>query len=643
MSQRQRGREDQPPNYAASALGGLIFGMLGGLACAGWDVAVLGWFGAGAPHGPGLGLSVVLFAISGAVLGVISGFGGLSSGKWSLAMAILTVGWLLSGKVAGWMEQASMPGLFGTLFVLLPMFAAGQLVARFPLPSWVLHGASVTLMAWVALCVPLNLHVLPTSADGLAMTVGLLCFAVALFFGVVAAILAREDGPPLIPIVLAALVGWGAAWPVLDNQRPWPVGEGDRPAVVLIVVDGLRTDRVSYAGYQRKTTPNLDKFARGAFFYENATATSPWTIPAMASLLTGRLPYRHGAGIHDGNRPRDSALRADTVTIADLLRREGYATAAVTGDMWLDNYGLDSGFDRWSDDAGWGAMSSSAHPLAMMGLGAMGWPLSRGATAVTDDALSFVEAQETGDWFLMVQYHDLRPPFPYDQASLEALGKSTRAYPDDEYDAALHTVDVQIGRLIDELPAGAWIVVAGDHGTELTEDRERTTGVPYLARSGHGMSQELLHVPLFVRAPGKQGRRVARLVSAVDLAPTLLKGLKLPGFRAPEGVPLYEIVGGDKPQEGLAVVSQCVQFGPEKQAVRVGDNKLVQHAFGKTPLYNLRDDPDEVHPLRAGDPRNDQLEKRLGAALPPAGAGVSYGEGVPLAARLGVFATKIGR
>jgi hypothetical protein len=217
MSSRKNERR-QRTNIVASALGGSIFGALGGLAFAGWEVAILGWFGAGAPHDMGLVLGVAVFAITGAILGSVSGMSGLSDGNWSLAAAILTCGWLLSGKAAGWVAVLGIPGVLGTMFVVAVAVAAGQLLARMPLPPWVLHGSAVTLVAWMAFCVPLNLHVLPTPVDGLALGVDLFFGFVALFLGAVAAVVSNEKGPPVVAIVAAGALGWGAAWPASSSR-----------------------------------------------------------------------------------------------------------------------------------------------------------------------------------------------------------------------------------------------------------------------------------------------------------------------------------------------------------------------------------------------------------------------------------------
>ena len=103
--QEQRQRQVNP---VAAALGGLILGMLSGVAFAGWEVAMLGWFGAGAPHETGLALSVSLFAVAGGFVGALAGITGLNEGKWAVAASLLTFAFLLSGKAAGW-TSASVP------------------------------------------------------------------------------------------------------------------------------------------------------------------------------------------------------------------------------------------------------------------------------------------------------------------------------------------------------------------------------------------------------------------------------------------------------------------------------------------------------------------------------------------------------
>ena len=69
----------------------------------------------------------------------------------------------------------------------------------------------------------------------------------------------------------------------------------DRPrTVVLIAIDTLRADRVHCYGAGLARTPTLDSLATEGIRFEDVTTTAPVTLPAMASILTGLYPFRHG-------------------------------------------------------------------------------------------------------------------------------------------------------------------------------------------------------------------------------------------------------------------------------------------------------------------------------------------------------------
>jgi len=74
-----------------------------------------------------------------------------------------------------------------------------------------------------------------------------------------------------------------------------PEARPGSPNILLIVVDTLRADHLASYGYKRETSPNLDRLAEQGVVFESAFATSSWTLPAHASLVTGRYPHEHGA------------------------------------------------------------------------------------------------------------------------------------------------------------------------------------------------------------------------------------------------------------------------------------------------------------------------------------------------------------
>ena len=98
-----------------------------------------------------------------------------------------------------------------------------------------------------------------------------------------------------------------------------------RPNIVLLGVDSLLADHMSCYGYQRQTTPHIDRFAEGGALFEKTYSAHIPTTSAYASMLTGLdafgtqvVALRHKGG-----------LREDVQTLPEILRDQGYATTCV--------------------------------------------------------------------------------------------------------------------------------------------------------------------------------------------------------------------------------------------------------------------------------------------------------------------------
>ena len=90
----------------------------------------------------------------------------------------------------------------------------------------------------------------------------------------------------------------------------------DRPNLLFLSIDTLRSDHLSCYGYDRPTTPTLDQIAANGTRFDQARSTAPWTLPSFATMFTGRYPTRHGAGAEglgyvDGFSVADLILRAN--------------------------------------------------------------------------------------------------------------------------------------------------------------------------------------------------------------------------------------------------------------------------------------------------------------------------------------------
>ena len=346
-------------------------------------------------------------------------------------------------------------------------------------------------------------------------------------------------------VLLALGLCAGAAW------LPRPVPRA--PDVVLVTLDTTRADHLGVYGYPRPITPSIDRFARDSATFRRAWSTAPWTLPAHASMLTGRYPWSHGAdqGLERDHPPLASAtspgflaaalpyeLPEQETTLAELLEARGYETAAFVGGPYLlPHFGLLQGY-RHRD--------AQIPP-----------DRKRRADELSDRAIAWLEQlPRDRPVHLLVNYFDphapYSPPPGYDDlpharrplriGDLEVtrgavLSGDDRAAYVDRYDGEIRFMDHHLGRLLEALERlgrydGALIVVTSDHGELFGEHR--------LMQHGHALYDELIRVPLIVHFPGgrERGRYRDETVSTVDLLRIVGDelGIRLPA--AVEGLPL---------------------------------------------------------------------------------------------------------
>ncbi len=441
----------------------------------------------------------------------------------------------------------------------------------------------------------------------------------------------------------------------------------DAPDVVFLVMDTVRAHNVSAYGYERKTTPIFDEFAKEGTLFENAMAPGTWSLASHASMFTGMLPSAHGA------HAETNFLSEDIPTIAESFAKAGYDTRCFTANPHITpGFGLTRGFG-WTDNA-W-----------ITGAGGRGFTFIYRLV----DALGLNTAQDKGganvagnvaDWmaqrpkdgppaFIFVNFLEAHFPFhqlpsqfrdAYTRKSLSDLrtagqlafgAQMGRLLTDDEkkqihqiildlYDGGVKYTDYLLGKIIDIWKKRGTLdntvfVVVGDHGEHSGEHD----------MFGHLTSvyQEDLHVPFMFRYPGKiaAGRRVAQEVSTLGIFATVfeLTGLKLPRTvqygslmpalqpgqmgSAPFGRPVMAERFEKKLLSSRFKPGTSNGVGPlldprgRYRVYRVGDYKLARHyADGKfsSHLFDLAEDPGEMTDL-AKDPNSATVLKQIEAEL----------------------------
>jgi arylsulfatase A-like enzyme len=423
---------------------------------------------------------------------------------------------------------------------------------------------------------------------------------------------ARLDlrNPGETPLLLDAAGVFG-----LDGVGTRPLEPAALPAntsVIVFLTDTLRADRLSTYGFGKPTSPRLDAFAKEAVVFEDAWAQSSWTRPTVASIFTGTNPATHGAVGFE--RP----LAERFTTLAEAAKSAGYKTAAlVSNHVVHQRFGFAQGFDEWNDGEPklYGLSAADVVKRGLAFLDRTPGPFLLYLHTMEPHAV--YEPSDDGFRLFAPPGEGRRPSRP--MLMRPKLGARAVAYLDGLYQGEIWDNDRAFGALIDGLKErgrldSTLVVFTADHGEEFYDHGNK----------GHGQSlyRELTRVPLLARLPGgrRGGAREAAPVAQVDVLPTLCGLLGIAPLRT-EGRDLSALwLRGTRP-EGVPVLVSETRFGKsEKQALRVGDLKLILNqdprrygSHGGPPeLYDVMRDPGEKDDLAERRPiAAGWLERRL--------------------------------
>jgi arylsulfatase A-like enzyme len=379
--------------------------------------------------------------------------------------------------------------------------------------------------------------------------------------------------------------------------------------VIIITLNATRADHCTPYGYSRNTTPRIRELSLEGTVFENAFAQSSWTLPSLASLLTSTYVHVHGV------YSRDTRLPEEELTLAEILKKYKYSTAAFVGGLdTVAQYGLAQGFDTYWDETGDAAMGS--------------------LRGIIPRAIQWLRQHSEEKFFLFIQGYDVHPPFivpekyreMYDPGykgifagkgldysllkeirgmTLSSGGRDIALQEKDishiiaRYDAALTYADFWVGKLLKELKDlrvfdNTLIIICSEHGEELGEHGS-------FDRFGRqNLYDEVMHVPLIIRFPGTpvKGNRVSCQVQLIDIMPTVLDFLKIPVNNDAQGKSLVSLATGTGAQSCSEYV--YAEAAPDKWAMRNARWKLICDK-GSYELYDLSNDSGERSSCAAGN------------------------------------------
>jgi choline-sulfatase len=346
-----------------------------------------------------------------------------------------------------------------------------------------------------------------------------------------------------------------------------------QPDVFLVTIDTLRADHLGCYGDKSIKTPAVDSLAMDGIRFAQAFTPSPITNTSHITILTGLLPSTHGV--------TDFAVPLDVThpTWAELLKKQGYRTAAFIGSIVLDSKnfapGMDRGFEFYDN------FPEPAHTKSRWGR------LERRGMDVARRAQEWLIAHPAGPRFVWVHFYDPHdpydPPPPYSQI-----------YKDRLYDGEIAYADSALADLVAFLKKRGWydtslVMVVGDHGEGLGEHHEETHGI--------FLYDSTTHVPLIIKLPRQSyaGTVVSGQMRTLDILPTVLGLLHIPLPAHLDGESLQPYFGGEENHSRTAFgeTDYPLRFNwSPLRSVRAEGFKFIEAP--RPEFYDLRADPGEL-------------------------------------------------
>ena len=421
--------------------------------------------------------------------------------------------------------------------------------------------------------------------------------------------------------------------------------------IVFVSFDALQAAHVGCLGCQRNVTPTIDSMAKDGFNFTNNISVASWTVPASMTWFTGVYPSEHRlTNKFSVFNPPDhnvlsnlKKLSPELVTLAEILKQNGYATGGFTGNAGVGGFfGYSQGFDEYFFEKG--------------KFGSMGVSIPKG--------LAWLHNNKDKKFFMFLHGYDMHGQYvpsdgfdyrfvdkgydkkftgsAHEQEALreEGLANGSVALREEDvkfwraiYDEKIQRTDETFKKFLEEMEKLGLMdktifVLTSDHGTEFHEHK----------RFDHGFSlyNELIHTPLIVKLPKQKGGKLINdQVSSIDVMPTILDLLdvKLPEKiqKQLRGASLVPALKGKNVNKDVFFETDYRQY-TYKRGIQTKDGwKLIYTLENKQrELYNMKDDPKETKNLVDLEPRRAyELEQRVFAHFRSIGHDLTSRQWIP--------------
>lgn len=404
-----------------------------------------------------------------------------------------------------------------------------------------------------------------------------------------------------------------------------------KPNLILISFDGLQAKHVSTYGYPLDTTPNLNAFLNQSYLFTNAVSPAPWTVPAHMSIFTSLYPSEHKVvnKFSDYNLQTQKGVVANlqklspnAVTLAQILKKEGYVTGGFTGDSGVGaQFGFNTGFDTYYDAEAFGGFDNSM-----------------------PKAIDWLKQNKDKQFFLFLHGYDVhgqhapKDGFDYRYVTKPYTGKYTGSTAEQAklreeglangyltlsaediafwraiYDEKINRTDAEFKDFLSQVQRmglldNTIIILMSDHGTEFYEHK----------RFDHGFTlySELVNVLFAIHMPKQtEGKKITQLVGTMDILPTALSllGIQNPVPKQTNGINLAPAFTGKNIAHNMFSETDYRLY-TFKRSIQTPDGwkLIITLENGNKELYNMVQDPNEQTNLITTNPQKGyELEQIL--------------------------------
>ncbi|MGD2090363.1 MAG: sulfatase [Candidatus Aminicenantes bacterium] len=414
---------------------------------------------------------------------------------------------------------------------------------------------------------------------------------------------------------MASLVSTGLTLSFLSGcsgkKKTSPLSNG-LPNVIIFLVDMLRPDHLGVYGYPKKTSWNIDRLARQGIVFDNAYAPSPWTYPSVVSLLTGLLPSSHGA---TRLKKKEMVISKPDIWLPKIFKDKGCTTVCFHTHPYLrkEVTNIYLGFDEYYDPS----------------------KEKRGEARFSDymylDTLypaceHWLEKNYQKPFFIYIHIIDVHGPYnkirvlEEDKEWLNKLIKEKYAFPRAKngmfasttldpnpykslfYDGYISTVDKYIAALFNKLQTlgigeKTLLILTSDHGEGFGEHN--------CWNHGRNVYEHQIRIPLIFcshEIARQKSRRISGIVNTVGLIPTLLDMLGMNVNDYVDGKSFFPLILSDdnnwsynSSSDGCLGIK--IKDSPDAFLVDTQFKLITEKKNGAQYLFNLKEDPHEMHPL----------------------------------------------